>query len=238
MSDELPAEPSTGVVVAGIGLDVAKIGAAAIPFVGGSIVEVVEVLQARREHRVTRLRDEIVRQLGDRVSKLEESLTDGPFVDLLDDAIEKAARTRSDEHISLLAGVIANAAVGHDHDQIERDHILLGTIASLQPAHVALLTSLGSIETLSGDLVGEWPVVGHAHNKRALAVRHPNLADILDPLLADLLAGGLIAVPPLDRSTMTTRPFLQEAESTDAWQLAPYGGWVLEHIQRLHSESA
>jgi hypothetical protein len=55
--------------------------------------------------------------------------------------------------------------------------------------------------------------------------------DILDPLLADLISGGLIAVPPVDRSDMTTRPFLRNAEADDAWQLESNGKRVLERIE-------
>jgi len=188
---------SKGAVVAEIAVDVVKVGLAAVPLVGGSVVEVLEILDARRLRRVELLRAELVDRLSDRLDEVEKAMRDDRIVDLIDDAVEKAARTRSDAQIRLLADVVALAVLGRTRlDSPEPSHVLLATIASLRPAHIEILIQLGTRRNINGQTIAPVPSTGPSKCPRDISMRLPHLASVLTPLLQDLRNGGLAEPDP------------------------------------------
>lgn len=223
-----------------VAVDVGKVGGAAIPIVGGSIVAVIDVLDDRRLRRVEHFRDELLGQLGDRVSDVEYRLAEEPFADLVDDAVERSARTRNAKHIELMARVVAEALrEGASPEQLEHHHILLRLVAELLPAHLQLLVEIGTLRNISGQVMRPEPVIGCGRTQRSLASRFPSLDGVVEPLVADLIAAGLVMYEPedvtkvIDAAAKGRRPM----RTDETIALTPYGKWVIERLAELNDET-
>jgi len=220
-------------------VDVARIGVAFIPLAGGGVAEVISVLEERRYRRAQRLLERLIAELGDRVRAAEERLGDGHLADLLDDAFERAASTRADEHIDLIARVVADALLGTaSPEQLDRHHLLVRMASELLPSHFLVLTEIGTARLVNGEQYGTWPGLGIAHTTKTLAQHFPGLAEVVEPLVGDLLAAGLAMFTPPDATeeiagTLRGTAALRKEPQVE---LAPYGKWVLVQLAQLQRE--
>lgn len=214
-------------------LDVGRVGAAAIPLIGGSIVETIGVLESRRAKRLERFRDRLIHSLGTRIKEVESRLSDDAFADLIDESIDKVVRTRHDRHIDLIAGVVADAILNPNQGmKMEQHHLLLRTVADLMPAHFVLLLEIGTIRNISAVIIGPRPVVGHGRTVRSLAMSDPEIANMISPLLADLAAAGLTQLREGEQEMIggSGKHFRKKPDSVE---LTEYGKWVLDRLAEL-----
>ena len=222
-------------------IDLTKIGVAAIPIVGGTVVEIIEVLDERRLRRVERFRDELLAQIGNRLVELETRMGEEEFANLMDDAVERAARTRSEAHIDLIARVVAEALTGNfTFEQFEYHHMLLRLVAELLPAHLQLLVEVGTIRVnVGGPPMDPAPTVGHGKTKRRLALQLPDLATFIDPLLAELLAFGVVNSVPdeIVKAINASERGRQPIRPEEKFALTDYGKWVIEQLESLAAKS-
>jgi hypothetical protein len=207
-------------------LDIMKVGAGFVPFAGPGLAGLVEVVEDRRKRRIFLLLQGIVEELGERIEVLETANDDDRIADIVDDAVEKAARTRSDSQIRLLSKVAAKAFLGAVSDDYAiYTHALMASISTLRPEHVEILLEIGTRRNVHGDVTMPIPSVGTT-TPRSLSMRRPHLASLMPPLLKDLESGGLIQISD-DTITAVTKgaSFGQPAVS-----LTQYGLWVLEQL--------
>jgi hypothetical protein len=220
-------------------VDVGRVGVTLIPLVGGTVTEVIGVLEERRYRRAQRLLDRLVAELGERVSAAEERLSDQGLADLLDDAFERAARTRAEEHIDLIARVVADALLGNPSpEQLDRHHLLVRMASELLPSHFVVLGEIGTSNVLQRS---RWPMLGIARTTSALARRFPELADVVEPMVGDLLAAGLVmftpfASPDAEEAIGQAVRGMRSPRKEPTVELAPYGKWVLEQLAQLRNE--
>jgi len=128
-------------------LGTARAALAAIPFVGGSITEVLSVVLAPA---VTRRRDDWFKQLADALDQLEskvqgfkvESLAENDaFVSAVIQATRAATATHQQEKLEYLRNALLNVAIGNAPDELKQQ-IFLGAIEAFSPAHVKTLDLL------------------------------------------------------------------------------------------------
>lgn len=98
----------------------------AVPIVGPFFAEVVGTLVPNQ--RVDRIAD-FAQKLHDRIENLEDDtlrsrITDENFTDLLEESLQQAARSTSDERREYIANLVASGINDDDIDYIENKHLL------------------------------------------------------------------------------------------------------------------
>jgi hypothetical protein len=216
--DELGSE------IARAGFDLAKIASAAIPFIGGSIVETVEIIQGRRERRVFLMYRALVDELGDRVSVLEDAKSDSRVAQLIEDAVEAAIDARGDAQVRALGRILAQALQGAEQlDVVEPADVLFAAISSLRGAHVEILKVLATVRNVNGLLL-EFPGT-QVTTQRVISMELPHIATVLTPLLQDLENRSLAEPAGIDGGSA------DPGVPTDPrWRITEFGLFVLKEL--------
>lgn len=227
-----------GEEVASVGADLVTAGASAIPLVGGPVAGLFQAQSNRRlrgklrEHeRRLEVLGQIVADLGHRLELLQQATEDPARMDLLEDAAAFAARSRSAAARRLIARVTALAMLPTaDASQIGRAHLLMEAVAQLQPEHLDVLEEIGTRRVLSGKAVGT-ASIGERRSIRGMVHFRPELADVIDPIVARLEGLGLIRMLPSEPSLPTpSRP--TPRRSDPEWSLTRFGVEVVKYMER------
>ncbi len=125
-----------------LGIALVKGGLGAIPLVGPLVAEVVGALiPNRRLERLEELMAELSRQIGDRDSEsLRERFTSPEFVDILEEAMQQAARAVDPTRILQVAALLKNGLTDDEFRHLQ-DKRLLELLGELNDAEVILLRS-------------------------------------------------------------------------------------------------
>lgn len=230
----------TGNAVAKVGrvaVDMAKIGASFIPLAGGAVTEIISVLDDRRVRRAERLRNRLIAEIGERLAAAEERLKDERFADLLDDAFERASRTRNEDHIDLIARVVADALCGNVcAGQLDQHHLLVRMAAELLPSHFVVLAEMGTQRESDGTRWGPYPSMTHQSTVGSLSRWCVELSDLMHAVVGDLLAAGLVMYTPLELTANDDPARRNSLRQDPPMQLTGYGLWVLGQLKLLAAE--
>lgn len=191
---------------------------AAIPVVGGPVAVVTQALLGTRRRRLESYSLEVARGLTEeQVQDLEDLLAhDDGLQDLLLNGIQMAARTRHDTQRRILAGILADAIrAPEDVDILEP---LQEAVGDLLPAHGRLLRLFADRPPLE-------PIL-----ETDLRAYEPELAPVIDELLARLVRTGIIKEPPvleIDGGSVG-----QVVEDNDAtYVLTDFGRRLLNYVR-------
>jgi hypothetical protein len=211
-----------------IALGTGRAALAAIPFVGGSITEVLSLVLAPA---VTRRRDTWLKELADGLEEAErkidgftvESLTqDEAFVSAVIEATRSAISTHKDEKRDALRNGLLNIALRRSTDE-DQQQTFLRYIDELTVWHLRILKCLMDKEAerqfternqnlRSGSTSFAW-------RAERLLMMFPELEEqsaLYDQVVLDLYSRGLYPHPGL-RGTMTSPPHQQTGTRTDAF---------------------
>lgn len=151
------------------------------PVVGGAIAELVSaIIPNQRIDRVTRF----ATALDERLCALEarpirDEISDGHFSDLLEDALQQAARATSTERIEQLAEIVSKSLTADDISHGERKHLM------------RILSELTDVEVIwLGSFLNSYIGEPSAFQKRHKNVLEPRRAFLGSPQ------------PELDKSTL------------------------------------
>ena len=137
---------------ADIALGATRAALAAIPFVGGTITEVVSLVLTPA---VQRRRDEWLKELADDLDRLKakvegfkvENLVENEaFVSATIQATRIAIGTHQQEKRTMLRNALVNIAAGRGPDE-DMQHIYLGLIDEFTPSHVKILHFLWTVSS-------------------------------------------------------------------------------------------
>jgi hypothetical protein len=218
-----PAErPSESIEVT---TDLITTAAAAIPIVGGTFAG---LFQARTNHLTRKelafLR-EAMSKLTDRVRSLEDLISKDDIVDLIDHGLDTIRYSTDDSatfHIA--AGLVAYGI--QNKDRIERAHILLSVFGQLRVDHIRLLREIGIQRNLAGAIVHD-RVTSDGHTHKGLKRVLSDLTEVIDPLLAQLLAVGLV-YEESEAIQITTQARRPESK----WALTEFGVTLLDYLDK------
>lgn len=198
LSERYP-EPTEADVALGAG----RAALAAIPFVGGSIIEVLSLVLAPA---VARRRDTWLKELADALEEAErridgftvESLTqDEAFVSAVIDATRSAISTHKDEKRDALRNGLLNIALHRSTDE-DQQQTFLRYIDELTVWHLRLLLLFQNPpkHLASKGLRAEYMMGGAG---QVVGDMYPELRDkreLYDQIATDLYARGLLNSPP------------------------------------------
>jgi hypothetical protein len=207
-------------------VDVAEVVLAIIPWAGGPIVAAIDAVQERRTRRAVTLMQKALEDYGMRIESLEAIAQDEEQAEVLTHAVQVAMDARTEEKLDALARILADCTVGRDRPKMERAHLLLSLLAGLEAPHIEVLAVIGTRHPGQGPLQGQ-VVLGL--NRQGLVLHRPDLADILDPILAALQALGLVANLGSTGSGGQIGP-------TEIYQVTDLGSWFLATIE-THGDS-
>lgn len=122
--------------------------------------------------------------------------------------------------MQLLAGIVAaGLQPGTSDAQVDRAHLLLTLVQNLEAVHIRTLMVIGLPRQGAGQVATQCVTGGVANDE--LLARLRELESVLDPVLATLVAQGLIA----DQLAGAT---VQPDGST--WGPTDFGRFLLEHL--------
>jgi hypothetical protein len=172
--------------------DAATVAVSAIPLVGGPIATAAQAVENRSQRRAVRFLEDVVGSHGVRIDALEAATADERLGDLVDHGVRAASTAWAQEKMELLAGIVAaGLQPGTSGAQVDRAHLLLTLVQSLEAVHIRALMVIGLPRQGVGQLAAQ-RVTGGVSNDELLG-RLPELNGVLDPVLATLEAQGLIA---------------------------------------------
>jgi len=204
-------------------MDIASIGAAAIPVFGGSIAAMVQSIENHHIQSDIRMLSDIVNSLYERIDVIDSAPgTQDLFVDLAAHAIRVAPELRSDELRMGVANIVTLAFCVMP-PQVERAHLLIDIAARLSPDHLAVLRLFSKVlvdsnEQSDRNMAKPWP-------RAWVAESLPHLDFLIDPLIAQLESYGTIREMRLRNGGSE---ILNSSET--GWTLSAFGVQLLDHL--------
>jgi hypothetical protein len=169
---------------------------------GSDLLTVVAGIQRERQKDFLR---QVEENLGEDTGRVKSAASDANRADLVGHGLDVAVDCRTNDQIQLCARIVAAGLDRHATDQNRRRaHLLLGILSQLHEDHITILREVGAARPVAGAVVRRRSQ-GNGIDARALSQRLPELADVIDQLMAWLAALGLvenvgeIGVGPLSR---------------------------------------
>ena len=202
-----------------IGLDLFKAALQEVP--GGNIALAFEnAADAHRRRRRDYFIDQLLTSMDEELAGLHDEVSAERISDLVEHGLREAEKARSDEKIRLLAKVVA---AGSRPDRgvvhVDQAHFVLDIVSNLEAPHIEVLRLVAGLTDKSPGnyqhFTGMWTTQG-------IQTAFPELGDLVVPVLATLLASGLV------RNNQAGASIINEA-----WTVTAIGEWVLQRLAEI-----
>ena len=210
-----------------IGGDLVAAILSGVPGVGGIAAgSILAVGNFKVRKRLAYLESVVERLEGD-VERLTNALKNPPFAELVIAGLNVAETTdEGSETWEMVGAIVAYGILDAGPSSTERARFLLGVVNQLSPLQIALLKELGMVRFMDGHSYFN-PDGGRELDDRGIAVRFPDIADLVDPIVADLESKGLIR--DFAPSALVPDPKLGGIPQR-LWRLTPFGTELLKFL--------
>jgi hypothetical protein len=207
-----------------VGADLILAAASAIPIAGRPLASYYQAMTNHKLRKQLKFLEDVVASLGERIENVAQVVTSDPAkLDLLTHGADQAAQVPSGSDVlPLIAEVVVKGVIDGDTNLA---FTLIDVLGQLSADHLRVLQAVSTSRVLSGDVTSYRDVKGMdlAAARRWL----PELDDVAEPLVARLVALGLVhktTEPP-----ELNRQFKQEAKP-QRWGVTLFGLKLLDAI--------